>query len=84
MIRRIPDDIQAVIEAKVSSGQYADEETVLREAKASLDEFDEDTAKLQTAIRGWKSGDAGRPLDQAAELVRRRVEWQQVAGQMRR
>lgn len=74
MIRRIPDDIQAAIEAKVSSGQYADEEAVLREAMASLDEFDEDTAKLQTAIQDWKSGDAGLPLDQAAELVRGNVE----------
>ena len=74
VIRRIPDDIQAAIEAKVSSGQYADEEAVLREAMASLDEFDEDTAKLQTAIQDWRSGDAGLPLDQAAELVRRKVE----------
>ena len=74
MIRRIPDDIQAAIEAKVSSGQYADEEAVLREAMASLDEFDEDTAKLQMAIQDWKFGDAGLPLDRAAELVRGNVE----------
>ena len=41
---------------------------------ASLDEFDEDTAKLETAIQDWKSGDSGLPLDEAAELVRGKVE----------
>lgn len=74
VIRKIPDDVQAAIEAKVSSGQYADEETVLREAMASLDEFDEDVAKLHVAIQDWKSGDAGLPLDQAVELIRGKVE----------
>lgn len=74
VIRKIPDDVQAAIEAKVSSGQYADEETVLREAMASLDEFDEDVAKLQAAIQDWKSGDTGLPIDQAVELIRGKVE----------
>ena len=74
MIRKIPDDVQAAIEAKVSSGQYSDEETVLREAMASLDEFDEDVAKLQAAIQEWKSGDTGLAIDQAVELIRGKVE----------
>jgi len=74
VIHKIPDDVQAAIEAKVSSGQSTDEEAVLREAMASLNEFDEDAAKLQTAIQDWRSGDAGLPLDQAAELVRGKVE----------
>lgn len=74
MIRKIPDDVQAAIEAKVASGYYADEVTVLREALASLDDFDEDVAKLQTAIHDWKSGDLGVPLDKAADMIRGRVE----------
>ena len=74
VIRKIPDDVLAAIKAKVSSGQYADEETVLREAMASLDEFDEDVAKLEAAIQDWKSGDVGLPLDQAVELIRGKVE----------
>ena len=74
MIRKIPDDVQAAIDAKVASGQYLDEETVLREALASLDEFDEDVAKLETAIDDWQSGDEGMPIDQAVDLIRGRVE----------
>ena len=31
MIRRIPDDLQVEIDARVTSGQYADEQSVLRE-----------------------------------------------------
>ena len=74
MIRKIPDDVQAAIDAKVASGTYADEETVLREALASLDEFDEDVAKLKTAIDDWQSGDVGMPIDQAVDLIRGKVE----------
>ena len=74
MIRKIPDDIQAAIDAKVASGQYADEETVLREAMASLSEFDEDVAKVQQAIDHWQSGDEGMAVDEAFQMVRREVE----------
>ena len=74
VIRKIPDDVQAAIDAKVASGQYSDEETVLREALASLDEFDEDVAKLKTAIDDWHSGDSGVPIDQAVDLIRGKVE----------
>ena len=74
MIRKIPDDVQAAIDAKVASGQYEDDATVLREALASLDEFDEDVAKLTKAIDDWRSGDAGIPIDQAVDLIRGKVE----------
>jgi Arc/MetJ-type ribon-helix-helix transcriptional regulator len=74
MIRRIPDDVQAAIDAKVASGQYADEETVLREAMASLEEFDEDVAKVQSAIDKWQAGDEGLPIDEAFNVVRREIE----------
>jgi Arc/MetJ-type ribon-helix-helix transcriptional regulator len=74
MIRRIPEDVQAAIDAKVASGQYADEETVLREAMASLEEFDEDVAKVQSAIDKWQAGDEGLPIDEAFKKVRREIE----------
>lgn len=74
VIRKIPDDVQAAIDAKIASGHYADEETVLREALASLDEFDEDVAKLKTAIDDWQSGDEGMPIDQAVDVIRGKVE----------
>ena len=47
---------------------------MLREALASLDEFDEDVAKLKTAIDDWRSGDAGMPINQAVDLIRGKVE----------
>jgi len=74
LIRKIPEDVQAAIDAKVASDQYADEETVLREAMASLTEFDEDVAKVQEAINRWQAGDEGMPIDAAFEKVRREVE----------
>jgi Arc/MetJ-type ribon-helix-helix transcriptional regulator len=74
MIRKIPEDVQAAIDAKVASGQYADEETVLREAMASLEEFDEDVAKVQFAIDKWLAGDEGLPIDEAFNVVRREIE----------
>ena len=74
VIRKIPEDVQAAIDAKVASGLYSDEVSVLREALTSLDEFDEDVAKLKTAIDDWQSGDVGMPIDQAVDLVRGNVE----------
>ena len=74
MIRKIPDDIQAEIEAKVASGQYPNEESVLREAMASLRDFEEDVAKVQEAIDTWQGGDEGMPIDDAFEMIRREVE----------
>ncbi len=77
MIRKIPDDVQAAIDAKVASGTYADEETVFREALASLDEFDEfdeGVSKLKAAIDDWQSGDVGMPIDQAVDLIRGKVD----------
>ena len=73
-IHRIPDDIKAEIDSRFASGQYADDESVLREAMANLREFDEDVAKVKEAIDDWQAGDKGLPLEEAAELVRRKVE----------
>lgn len=77
MIHKIPDDVQAAIDAKVASGEYADEETVLREAMARLTEFDEDVAKVQEAIDHWQAGDEGMPVEETFEMVRREVEGEQ-------
>ena len=50
----IPADVLSAINAKVLSGQYPDKESVLREAIASLDEFDENVAELQSSINNWQ------------------------------
>ena len=69
----IPADVLSAINAKVLSGQYPDKESVLREAIASLDEFDENVAELQSSINNWQSGDKGKPIDQAFDLVRKEM-----------
>ena len=55
----VPADILAAIELKIASGNYADQESVLREAMARLDEFDDDVVGLQASIDKWKAGDRG-------------------------
>ena len=67
----IPADILADIESKIASGIYPDQESVLREAMARLDEFDDDVADLQASIDKWKAGDKGVPVDDAFDMVRR-------------
>ena len=69
----IPADILAAIELKIASGEYADQESVLREAMARLDEFDDDVVGLQASIDKWKAGDKGVPVDDAFDMVRRKM-----------
>ena len=76
MNTNIPADILAAIEAKVSTGQYPNQESVLREALARLDEFDDDVAGLQASIDKWKSGDKGVPVEEAFDVVRREMNGQ--------
>lgn len=73
MIQELPGDIEEAISAKVASGKYADRNEVLREALASLDEFDEDAVALQRAIDRWRAGDKGIPLQAAFEIIRREI-----------
>ncbi len=72
-MHELPADVEAAIDAKVASGNYPDQITELREALASLDEFDEDVAALQLAIIHWQSGDKGLPLKEAFDQVRREI-----------
>ncbi|TWU37516.1 hypothetical protein Q31b_43040 [Novipirellula aureliae] len=74
MIRHIPPDVQALIDAKMASGQYKNEAELLREALSSIDDFEEDVEAVQSAIKKWQGGDEGIPVDEAFELVRSRVE----------
>jgi Arc/MetJ-type ribon-helix-helix transcriptional regulator len=72
----IPADILAAIETKIASGIYPDQESVLRQAMAQLDEFDDDVAGLQASIDKWKAGDKGIPVDEAFDTVRRAMNGQ--------
>jgi len=53
MIRKIPDDVQTEIDARVASGQYADEESVLREGVEMLRKRDALVERLKKAVGNW-------------------------------
>jgi Arc/MetJ-type ribon-helix-helix transcriptional regulator len=57
MIRKIPDDVQAEIDARVASGQYADEESVLREGVEMLRKRDALVERLHESRRQLDSGE---------------------------
>ena len=57
MIRKIPDDVQAEIDARVASGQNADEESVLREGVEMLRKRDTLVERLQESRRQLDSGE---------------------------
>ncbi len=74
MINDLPADLVAVINAKVASGMYPNPIAVLRDALASLDEFEEDLNDLQASIDRWKAGDdPGIKVEEAFELIRREM-----------
>jgi Arc/MetJ-type ribon-helix-helix transcriptional regulator len=74
MIDDLPADIEAAINAKVASGMYPNRIAVLRDALASLDEFEEDLDGLKTSIANWQAGDRGMPIEDAFALIRREMQ----------
>ena len=74
MINDLPADIEAAINAKVASGMYPNRNAVLRDALASLDEFEEDLDGLKTSIANWQAGDRGLPIEEAFALIRREMQ----------
>lgn len=69
----LPADLVAVINAKVASGMYPNHVAVLRDALASLDEFEEDLDGLRASIGRWKAGDSGVKIEEAFALIRREM-----------
>jgi putative addiction module CopG family antidote len=66
-----PADVQQLIAGRMATGGYATEEDVLRDALRALAEEEEDIAAVRDAVAEFRSGDAGLPLGEAFELVRR-------------
>lgn len=69
-----PPDLQQLVAAQLSSGHYANEDELLREALRALSEEDEDLAAVREAIAEWRAGDQGTPLAEAFDEVRRAAE----------
>jgi len=65
----LPPDVRRMVEAKLASGRYRDEEQVLREALRALTEQDEDLEAVCEAISEWKAGDAGVPRPSCSTAV---------------
>jgi len=66
-----PQDVHRIVESHLSSGRYASEDDVLRDALRALQEEDEDLVAVKEAIAEWRAGDDGIPLDEAFNQVRR-------------
>lgn len=68
----VPPDVEALVAKQVASGRYRTEEDVLRSALEALTEADEDLAAVQEALKEWRTGDPGVPLDEAIRTIRTR------------
>ncbi len=71
MLYPFPPDLQKLIEARLASGQYSNEDEVLRDALRALTDEDEDLIAVREALAEWRAGDAGLPVSVAFEQVRR-------------
>ena len=64
-----PPDIAARIEVQLSSGEYASEDDLLREALDSLAEQKADLAAVREAIELMDAGDPGIPVEEAFRRI---------------
>lgn len=66
-----PPDLQEQMTAILSTGQYASEDDVLRDAVGALRWEQEELAAVLAAVKDLEQGDEGIPLDDAFDHVRR-------------
>ncbi len=71
MTYAFPPDVQHLISRQMAVGSYATEDDVLRDALRALSEEEEDLDAVREAVAEFRTGDAGLPLDDAFDLVRR-------------
>jgi putative addiction module CopG family antidote len=67
-----PPDLQALVGEQMASGKYASEDELLRTALRALLEEEHDLEALRESLAQWRAGDAGVPLDDAFDSIRRR------------
>lgn len=70
MPTQLPPDVQQNVTALVTSGRYASEEDVLRDALRALAEEQNDFEAVCQAIQEVDAGDPGVPLRQAFDDLR--------------
>lgn len=66
-----PPDLQEQMTAILSTGQYASEDDVLRDAVGALRWEQEELAAVLAAVEDLEQGDEGIPLDDAFDHIRR-------------
>jgi Arc/MetJ-type ribon-helix-helix transcriptional regulator len=71
MTYHFPPDVEQLVRDGMSSGRYATEDDLLREALLTLSTADQDLAAVQEAIVDLESGELGLPLAEAFDAVRR-------------
>ena len=69
----LPPDLQQFVASRIASGQYANEDELLREACRALSEEEGELAAIQEAVDRYKNGEQGVPLDEAVERIRQRA-----------
>ena len=67
-----PPDLQEFVRERLASGKYASEEEILRDAFQALEEEEEDLDAVREALAEWQAGDAGVPLEDAVETIRKK------------
>ena len=72
MAYSFPLDVKQMIESRMASGKYATEDELLRDALAALDAEATELEAIQAAIRDWRAGDTGVPLNEGFDQIRRR------------
>lgn len=64
MAYQFPPDLEEQLRERLSTGQYATEDDVLREALRALRRQDQDVAAVNEAIEEMEAGDRGKPFDE--------------------
>jgi predicted transcriptional regulator len=74
MSNTLPPDIDALIKARMSVGDYDTEAELLRDALSALDAQNADVAAIQAGIDDMEAGRM-RPLDDVASDIRQKHGW---------
>jgi predicted transcriptional regulator len=74
MSNTLPPDIEALIKARMSVGDYDTEAELLRDALSALDAQNADLVAIQAGIDDMEAGRM-RPLDDVANDIRQKHGW---------
>jgi Arc/MetJ-type ribon-helix-helix transcriptional regulator len=72
MAYQFPPDVDQLVRERMASGSYSSEDALLKEALLALAEQEEDLLAVREALGELEAGDAGVPLDEAFDTIRRR------------